>query len=58
MYFLHYAMARYGLPKEMSLNKTMGPREWNWQFEYALPMGSGTIRMCGLIVGVALLEDV
>lgn len=30
-----------------------------WWFEYTWPKGSGTIRMCGLVVvGVALLEEV
>ena len=30
-----------------------------WWFEYACPMGSGTVRRYGLVgVGVALLEEV
>lgn len=38
-----------GLSKHMPL----------WWFEYAYPMGSGTIRGCGLVkIGVALLEEV
>jgi hypothetical protein len=29
-----------------------------WWFEYAWPMGNGTIRRCGLVgIGVALLEE-
>jgi hypothetical protein len=35
------------------------PGSGMWQFEYASPMRSGTIRGCGLIGGiVALLEEV
>ena len=30
-----------------------------WWFEYAWPMGNGTIRRCGLVGGgVALLEEI
>lgn len=29
-----------------------------WWFEYACPMGSGSVRKCGLGAGMALLEEV
>ena len=69
----HYAMARYGPNRVMCLNKHRGGREWNvvvYIYIYVcvfvcvcvcvcLPIGSSTIRRCGLIGGdVALLGEV